>query len=311
MAITWYELHDTDGFSIGFGGQSVVRRYHARGSQNRDQVLATAYANSPLFLGDLIRSDVRGTHEGAGVWTVEVTYSNPTQNNSAPVGASDPANSGGGGGLDLPGGRGGGGGGGGRDAPTRQDPVTPETPLEGGETFETTAQTTRITQAIKTRFVVTERQAQQNVDAFGNAIGVTEDRVEGCEVYAPTFTFTIPQKILNLTWGRMLTIHDLTGKINERPFFAFPQEDVLYLGCSGQRGGDGSWQLSHKFSASLSEQNVQITPQITVPSIGGWDHVWVRYKQALVDGILLPRPEAVYVQQVYKTGDFTLLNLGG
>lgn len=301
MAMTWYEHHDTNASVWTRTTRSVTRRFFVQGTDSREEVEAASVANTPEFLGDLIRSEIRLTNERGGNWSVEVVYSNPTQAGADPLGSSDPASSGAGGGRD-----------GGRDNELVQPRVDSETETQDGVTFETTAQTTKITQAITTRWIATsDGRAKQNVPAFGNAIGVTEDRVEGTEIYAPTFTFTIPHRVPRLKWGFLFNVHFLTGKINEKPFFAFPENDVLYLGCTGQFNGNGFWNLSHKFAVSLSEQNVKISPDITVPNISGWDHVWVRYKQALVDGVLLPVPDVAYVQQVYQVGDFSLLGIGG
>lgn len=299
MPFVWYEHHDTDAVDTAITGTRWMKRYHARGTQNVEQVIAEAYARTPTNLGNLIRSSVRPINEGGGVWIVEVTWENPSRNTDTAVGAPDIT------GRDPRGANGGGGGSG------RETPITRDTELDPGVSFDMSAQQTKITQAVSTRWVVTDGRAQANLTPFGNAIGVSETGVEGCEIYAPSFTFTIPQRLARLTWGFIFTTNDITGKINEAPFYAFPEETCLYLGATGQQEGDKTWKLSHKFAYSRTEFNVEFAPQMVAPEVRGWDHVWVRYKQALVDGVLLPRPEAVYIQQVYRTADFSLLKLGG
>jgi hypothetical protein len=42
----------------------------------------------------------------------------------------------------------------------------------------------------------------------------------------------------------------------------------------------------------------------------GWEYLWVRYQDAEDADVLVKQPAAVYVEQVYPYGDFSLLGIG-
>ncbi len=118
-------------------------------------------------------------------------------------------------------------------------------------------------------------------------------------------------------------LYGLVGRVNAKQFYIFAPGEVLYLGCSGNHTEDGKWRLSHKFACSPNEKNLKfgsggstVDPKvIEIPEKGGWQYVWVSYKWEEVrfgnDQILMQVPAVVYVQDVYKSGDFDLLDVGG
>jgi hypothetical protein len=89
---------------------------------------------------------------------------------------------------------------------------------------------------------------------------------------------------------------------------------VLFLGASGSQEwdsqkGDGPWTLSFKFVASKN-----ITGQ-TIGSIEGiekkgHEYLWVRYESAVSGSDLVKKPKYVYVNTVYREGDFSGLGIG-
>ena len=42
----------------------------------------------------------------------------------------------------------------------------------------------------------------------------------------------------------------------------------------------------------------------------GWEYLWVRYADAEDQNVLVKRPIAAYVEQVYESGNFALLGIG-
>lgn len=147
---------------------------------------------------------------------------------------------------------------------------------------------------------------------FKQAIGVTRDRIEGCDIFAPKLEFQIDVQRSNVTLDYLLTLFAQTGKVNyAAPFWNFPVGTVLYLGASGKFSFGDRWNLSHKFAYSPNETDFYVSfPDILIPEKKGWDHLWVRYADSdLADGVL-PLPSAAYVEVVYETGDFDALEIG-
>lgn len=60
---------------------------------------------------------------------------------------------------------------------------------------------------------------------------------------------------------------------------------------------------------------VTFTPTggLLVPSKGGWQYLWTAYQDDLSTdaNLIVQRPVAAYVEQVYRTADFSLLEIGG
>src|SRR5690606_18604713 len=111
------------------------------------------------------------------------------------------------------------------------------------------------------------------------------------------------------------TLAALTGSVNNTPFKSFAAGEVLFLGASGStrenEDGDTVWEITFSFAASPNVTGLTVG-DITGIEKRGWDYLWVRYADA-VDGeahVLVKKPVAVYVEQVYPFGNFGALGIG-
>lgn len=146
---------------------------------------------------------------------------------------------------------------------------------------------------------------------YRQAIGVTQDRVEGTDIYYPHFEFGINVQVFPFTLPAMRTIAALCGKTNNAPFRNFQTGQVLYLGATGQCNPDLVWSISHKFAVGENLVAVPVSPpEIIVPTKGAWEYLWCVYASKVSVNKVVQVPVGAYVEQVYDSADFSLLGLG-
>ncbi len=177
--------------------------------------------------------------------------------------------------------------------------------------FDTGGGTQHITQSRQT--VESYAPSGQTAPDFKGAIGVTNDSVEGVDITVPVYQFSethyLPDETVTPAYRYVL--FQLTGKVNSAAFKGFGQGEVLFLGATGSKRGTGDWEVSYRFAASASVNNLTIG-EITGIDKKGWEYLWVRYADADDDTAkaLVKKPIAVYIEQVYADGDFSLLGIG-
>jgi len=176
--------------------------------------------------------------------------------------------------------------------------------------FDTGGGSQHITQSIAT----TNRYAPAGKTApdFKGAIGATADAVEGVDITVPVYNFSETHYLDHaaVTPAYKAALFALTGKTNASAFRGFEAGEVLFLGASGSRRGQGEWEIAFRFAAS---------PNVTGRTGGdisgidkrGWEYLWVRYEDAedAAAKALVKKPLAVYVEQVYEEGDFAGLGI--
>jgi hypothetical protein len=182
-------------------------------------------------------------------------------------------------------------------------------PLNRSRSFETGGTTTHITQAIaETKF--------GTGPAMNKAIGVSGDGVAGVDIIVPQLTWTetydVPARYVTTSY--ITSLHNLCGTVNGSPFRGFLAGEVLFSGASGSQQwdtekGDGPWNLSFKFSASPNATDLSIG-SVTEIAKKGHEYLWVLYEDDVSDNTLLKKPKAVYVNQVYRTANFSGLGIG-
>lgn len=201
-------------------------------------------------------------------------------------------------------------------------------PLKRSRSFDTSGATQHITQAIQGYGTNNgERRwgvGGENQAPFAEyAIGMSADDVAGVDIVVPQLTWTetydVPSEYVTSQYIK--TVAELTGTINLAAFRTFKPGEVLFLGGSGthewdDERGNGPWSLSYRFCASPNAggQNgtvpaVQIGP-ISGIEKRGHDYLWVRYEDSITDNTLLKKPKHVYVNKVYRDGDFSKLGIG-
>lgn len=310
-------------FTVGVSGRDSTREWFVRGAANEEQAEAAVLAASPAYLGTpgapnfLVRKTVKGREVGAAAMHfVTVEYGQGERSDAVGEAGQGPVET------------------------ATNEPLGPEW------TIETSAQTAHITQAEETiyRRVARDQIATVNgqvagPDFIGNgpdeylAIGLSKDRVEGCDIFAPSLVMSRAITYDRLTMDFVnQALYGLVGRTNAEPFFNFDAGEVLYLGATGGQTEGTKWRLTHKFAMSPNEGKkyyggvAGLSEAIEVPKKGGWEYLWVSYRwkevsfpaQQLVAGaaattetILVQVPHCVYVQRVYKSGNFNLLGVGG
>lgn len=288
---TWIEKPESRAGSVTATSTDLTRNWVVLngGEDESDIFQAACFYNPPIF-DRLIRTKIHQKPAGGGVWFVDVDYAplNAANGAGAATGASDVT------------------------PPPEQDE---NAPLGPGYSFDTTGQTVHITQSIKTRSR-TKRGGGVARD-FKGAIGVTRDRVEGCDVFAPKLEFSVTVQRREVTLAYVKSVYRATGKTNASPVFGLGTEEVLYLGGSGQFSGGQSdrWSLTHKFAFAETQLNKPIcyddegNVTLAIPEKRGWDYIWFTYDEAAdpVNGRIVSLPEEAYVEQVYSTADLGTL----
>lgn len=200
-----------------------------------------------------------------------------------------------------------------------------EDPLRRSRSFDTSGGQQHITQGLAVgagEALDFEGRFPSTATNQSGAIGVDGDNVAGVDIVVPalqwTETYDVPSQFVTSQYIK--SVAALTGTVNNAAFRTFAAGEVLFTGCSGTQEwdedrGDGPWNLSFKFVASPNVGNGETLAPLTIGSITGiskkgHDYLWVRYEPSVTGNALIKLPKAVYVNKVYRDGDFTGLGIG-
>jgi len=181
-------------------------------------------------------------------------------------------------------------------------------PKEVGDSsfsFDTGGGTQHITQSLST----IAKYPAGAPDCKG-AIGVTSDSVEGVDITVPVYNFSETHylSLAAVTDAYKQTLFGLTGKVNTAAFRGFAIGEVLFLGASGSQRGTEDWEITFRFAASKNRTGMVIGA-ITGIDKKGWEYLWVSYKDSIDANVKVKVPAAVYIEQVYESGDFSGLGI--
>jgi hypothetical protein len=187
-------------------------------------------------------------------------------------------------------------------------------------TFDTTGGTQHIGHSIMTRSVSVAGGDIAPIygpvgSAGGGAIGVTDDgNVEGVDITVPVYTWSEMREFTDAQVAQYRPYwYSLTGKTNNAAFKGCAAGECLFGGVSGSKRTEGStegkWEVTAKFSASPNRTGIVIGAMTNI-SKQGWDYMWIRYKASGDGHHLVQTPLAVYVEQVYESGNLALLGFG-
>ena len=179
--------------------------------------------------------------------------------------------------------------------------------------FDTTGGTQHITNSNHT-----DRYGPGNLPDFKGAIGVTDNSVQGVDILVAGYKFgkTVSKDNKILTPQYLVALARLTTKVNDAPFLGFEAGEVLFLGATGsieQINGinvEGRSDITMQFSANPNRENYKVG-DITVAKKKGWDYQWVRYEYNDDDLAkkLIQKPAAVFIEEVYLKGSFSILGI--
>ncbi|VTU02442.1 Uncharacterized protein OS=Isosphaera pallida (strain ATCC 43644 / DSM 9630 / IS1B) GN=Isop_2424 PE=4 SV=1 [Gemmataceae bacterium] len=291
-----YERALSRPFALDLASGSITREYVVTGTSLEIEVQElTLLAASVVYLG-LVRKAIKAAPQGGGIWFVSVEYANIDIQQAIGEEPQPPEGPGGG----VAGG---------------------DAPLPASCTWDTTGGTVHIGQSKGTRSVTTfdglgdATGTQVNNYTLTNkrAIGLADGRVEGVDVFAPAFRFTVEAQRAVCSLAYMNAVRDLTGRVNYgAAFYGFQAGEVLYLGASARPGSTSRWAVTHSFAVQRNEVNLRISDTIVVPVKKGWDYIWVGYRKGLntIMNQVVNVPAAAFVEYVYDNGDFDVLEIG-
>lgn len=297
MPIDVFERPKSRGYIDDPAARRVTREYWARGSEVDEDIKTAVLLTAPTSIYGLTRRIPSLREEGPSFWYCNLDY---LPEDGETVDGSDEASPG-----------------------ELSPPITESDHLAGDFGFSTTGGTQHITQSLNTIdsfgavTAVGPPPVAADVPDTQQAIGVTKDSVEGCDVFVPKLEFSITKRISFITMKDIQRWSDATGKKNEIEWNTFQAGEVLFLGCEGKYQGDNntdeSWLVTFKFAISKNREGILIREgdatglgRLVVSTKKGWDYIWVGFveeKDATANK-LVQRPKYAYVEEVYDDADF-------
>jgi hypothetical protein len=143
-----------------------------------------------------------------------------------------------------------------------------------------------------------------------SVINFDKDSVNGVDIVIPQFqwseTYWFSPAVV--TEGYKALVASCSGNINDRAFRGYAAGEVLFLGASGTKQGNGWWQITFKFARERNRINIPIGfSGLTVASKLGWQYLWIRYEDGYTGSgpakHAIKTPVAAYVEDVYQATD--------
>jgi hypothetical protein len=164
---------------------------------------------------------------------------------------------------------------------------------------------------------------------FGGLIGVDGESVKGVEVPEPKKEFTVLVR-LNMTtlssdW--LEQVEDLRGYCNEAPVsltfngqtFLYGTEELLFVDVVTKQNSQMEVELSMKFAVERTKvippiaNSVALNSSVENPDGNitkvGWRYLWVYSKNVIVNGLRIPQPMWIIINQVIRKTDLTPLGI--
>lgn len=282
----------------GFRSPTASTLWYAMGSDSEAAVVAQAQIDIPETYFNLVIKTISYKNRGGGFWDIQANYEVPDFIESDGLG--DPLE------PHTP-------------PPELQAPIDEAQHVGPEFSADTSGGTVHITQSLETK--ISKRAGGGAAKNHKQAIGVTKDGVEGCDIFAAKLEFAITLKTPWITWGYIRRAKELTGRVNDAVFLIFDQGEILYLGMTPSYQSGEGWTLGHKFAMNENEEEVVISDTLTLEAADradgepwaklGWEYLWVDYVPSEDAGDVVQRPRDAYIEQVYKTGDLKILGFGG
>jgi len=115
------------------------------------------------------------------------------------------------------------------------------------------------------------------------------------------------------TTAYAVTLHDMTGSVNEDDFRIFKPGEVLFLGARFEASRSSTVvPVTYTFSARANRGEFKLhgIGDITVDKKDGWDYLWIVFGDEVSEGMPVKFPRFVYVDQIYKRKKFADLSIG-
>ena len=279
-------------------GRKITYRALITGAGSEDIAEDLALTEMPDVMGDgASRLSYSLSNEGAGVFRLEAEYGqdDEPQQQSEEQGSE-------GGQPEPPSGQ------------EENEPLGPEW------SFTIAESSVHITQSLATLHSYS-RIGIPTVPDYKKAIGVTKERIEGCDVIAPKETRSVTLRVAGVSNKYLKSVRKLFGHTNSRPMMGCAVGEVLYTGYSAQYRAKELWSLTHNFAIAENLEwdanDAEMVKRLTVGDIqltGGkraWSHLWVAYEESpdAVTGLLVEIPRYAFEEQVYPSGNLKLLGV--
>jgi hypothetical protein len=192
---------------------------------------------------------------------------------------------------------------------------TQVSPGEYQESWEFGDDSVHITQSVRGSPVASYTRPGGTSGSHNGAIGVQSDgSVAGTDIdlAALTWTETHIFEASEFTAAYKRKVYMVKMRpVNDAPFRGFAAGEVRFRGASATRRQDGKWELTFKFSASPNATGL-VVGDITGIAKNGWEYLWVEYERTddSTNKVMITRPRAAYVEQVYLSSDFEDLGIG-
>ena len=288
MPITVAEKYDSRQSTTGSNAQ-VTLTYIASGSDDDLAIKAAVESFAPETYDGLPRQSVQIEPISEEYWDASVRYADSSSSSSTSGGTPDPGSG------------------------------------EYTYSFDTMGGTQHITQSLDTVGSYADSSIPSAPD-FNGAIGVSNTNgnaeVQGVDITVPIYNFSETHYLTveQVTPEYKGTLFQLTGKVNNATFRGLAAGECLFLGASGTlhgtesaegTSGGADWEITYRFAASPNKSGITIG-NITGIAKKGWEYLWVRYADVEdMDAMaMVKRPVAAYVEQVYESADFSLLDIG-
>jgi len=141
-------------------------------------------------------------------------------------------------------------------------------------------------------------------------INVGKDSVDGVDRNFPTcrITSSVVYASEDVTSTLWCAIGRLVGKTNQAAFRGFAIGEVMFMGGSLKQRDDGDWNATWEFEISENKTGLSVGT-ITGIAKKGWQYLWTKYQDGVDTGIPVKIPLAVFVENIYESGDFGLLKI--
>jgi hypothetical protein len=268
------------GYRCSSNPRSETRPYILTGVLDRPTARIYAAGATPVIAGGLWRQNIEVTNVGHDIWDVDVTY--------GPYGKKEQQSG----------------------------------DFKWG--FDSTGGTKHITQGIRhvDGFFCDASMDGFDSNPYDGSINVNENNeVEGVDVIDKAFKWTENRQLelADFAWSYAQIIDQLTGTVNDAPFRGFEEGSVLFEGAQGQFSAKDPtvFDVTYHFNRSrpITDGGPGSTIGDSVHGIKniekkGWEYLWVHYITVNGTKELGKKAWTAYVEQVYDSGDFSLLGIG-
>ena len=285
------------------GGRTITYRALITGASDADAAEDLALSEMPNVISSggatLLRQSYEITHEGAGVYRVEAEYGEDDQHQPEQGGEQQGDE---GGQSEPPSGQG------------DDDPLGPEW------NFVIAESTVHITQSLATLHSYA-RVGLPAVPDYKKAIGVTKERIEGCDIIAPKETRSVTVRVAGMSNAYLKKVRKLFGHTNSQKMMGCEIGEVLYTGFNANYRAKELWSLTHNFAIAENLEwdanDAEMVKRLTVGTIQllngkrAWSHLWIAYEESpdVITKSLVEIPRYAFEEQVYPAGNLKILGV--